>query len=112
MSPGAAPVTCGSCGAPVEPTMRFCGACGSALPATGERAPAATWPTGEAERRQLTVVFCDLVESTALSERLDPESFREIMREYYAACAGEMVSPRTSATATVTCRTNERMTAI
>jgi class 3 adenylate cyclase/predicted ATPase len=70
--------------------MRFCGACGSALPATGERAPAATWPTGEAERRQLTVVFCDLVESTALSERLDPESFREIMREYYAACAGEI----------------------
>jgi class 3 adenylate cyclase/predicted ATPase len=70
--------------------MRFCGACGSALPATGERAPAAPSPPGEAERRQLTVVFCDLVESTALSEQLDPETFREIMREYYDACATEI----------------------
>jgi hypothetical protein len=37
----------------------------------------------EAERRQLTVEFCDLVGSTALSTRLDPEDLREIISRYY-----------------------------
>jgi class 3 adenylate cyclase len=41
----------------------------------------------EAERRQLTVLFCDLVGSTELSARLDPEDMREVMRAYQAACA-------------------------
>ena len=41
----------------------------------------------EAERRQLTVLFCDLVGSTELSARLDPEDLREVMRAYQAACA-------------------------
>ena len=90
MSQDAAAGTCGSCGAPVATAMRFCSACGSVLPATGEGAPAARSPTADAERRQLTVLFCDLVESTALSERLGPESFREIVREYYTTCAGEI----------------------
>ena len=36
----------------------------------------------EAERRQLTVMFCDLVGSTELSARLDPEDLREVMRHY------------------------------
>jgi class 3 adenylate cyclase len=36
----------------------------------------------EAERRQLTVMFCDLVDSTALSEKLDPEELREVVRAY------------------------------
>jgi class 3 adenylate cyclase/predicted ATPase len=40
-----------------------------------------------AERRQLTVLFCDLVGSTALAARLDPEDLREVMRAYHAACA-------------------------
>jgi hypothetical protein len=38
------------------------------------------------ERRQLTVEFVDLVGSTALAERLDPEEFREVMRAYHDAC--------------------------
>src|SRR6266849_1081795 len=38
--------------------------------------------TAEGERRQLTVMFCDLVGSTALSERLDPEELREVVRAY------------------------------
>jgi class 3 adenylate cyclase/predicted ATPase len=42
--------------------------------------------TGEAERRQLTVMFCDLVGSTELSQRLDPEDLREINRAYQDAC--------------------------
>ncbi len=44
-------------------------------------------PRNEAERRQLTVLFCDLVDSTALSARLDPEEMREVIRVYQAACA-------------------------
>ena len=41
----------------------------------------------EAERRQLTVMFCDLAGSTALSERLDPEDLREILRAYQENCS-------------------------
>ena len=41
----------------------------------------------EAERRQLTVMFCDLVDSTSLSARLDPEDLREIVRAYQTASA-------------------------
>jgi len=40
-----------------------------------------------AERRQLTVMFCDLVGSTTLSAQLDPEEWRAIVRDYQAACA-------------------------
>jgi class 3 adenylate cyclase len=41
----------------------------------------------EAERRQLTVLFCDLVDSTALSSQLDPEDLRAVVRAYQDACA-------------------------
>ena len=40
----------------------------------------------DAERRQLTVLFCDLVDSTPLSRALDPEDLREVMRAYYDTC--------------------------
>jgi len=43
--------------------------------------------TPHAERRQLTVMFCDLVGSTALSAQLDPEDLREVVRTYQATCA-------------------------
>ena len=43
----------------------------------------------EAERRQLTLMFCDLVGSTALSARLDPEDLREVIGAYHAAVAAE-----------------------
>src|SRR5499433_1790983 len=39
-----------------------------------------------AERRQLTVMFCDLVDSTALSAQLDPEELREVVRAYQETC--------------------------
>src|SRR5882762_670074 len=42
---------------------------------------------GEAERRHLTVMICDLVGSTALSARLDPEDMGAVMDAYHAACA-------------------------
>ena len=40
----------------------------------------------EADRRQLTVLFCDLVGSTELASRLDPEDMGALMRTYHAAC--------------------------
>jgi hypothetical protein len=41
----------------------------------------------DAERRQLTVLFCDLVDSTPLSSRLDPEELREVVLAYQETCA-------------------------
>ena len=54
--------------------------------------PAAT-PAG-AERRQLTVMFCDLVGSTALSGKLDPEDMREVLGVYHAGVSNPRKSPR------------------
>src|SRR5689334_15465146 len=54
--------------------------------AAAENVPAASpvpTATGEAERRQLTVMFCDLVGSTPLSTRFDPEDLREIVGAYH-----------------------------
>jgi class 3 adenylate cyclase len=41
----------------------------------------------EAERRQLTVLFCDLVDSTRLASQLDPEEWRQVVQAYQATCA-------------------------
>src|SRR5258708_26761481 len=48
---------------------------------------AAPLSQGSAERRQLTVMFCDLVGSTFLSAQLDPEDLREIIRAYRDRCS-------------------------
>ena len=40
-------------------------------------------PPPEAERRHLTVLFCDLVGSTELTGRLEPEDYREVVRAYH-----------------------------
>jgi class 3 adenylate cyclase len=61
----------------------------AALPRGEAQAPVAAASLGE--RRQLTVMFCDLVGSTALSALLDPEELRELIQTYYKAC-GEVVS--------------------
>jgi class 3 adenylate cyclase/tetratricopeptide (TPR) repeat protein len=55
-------------------------------PAAAERIAVPARPL-EAERRQLTVLFCDLVGSTELAARLDPEDLRDVMRAYQKACA-------------------------
>ena len=54
--------------------------------AQGE-APPVVPPTPDAERRQLTVLFCDLVDSTVLASQLDPEDLREVVRAYQDTCA-------------------------
>src|SRR5512133_2618524 len=73
---------CPACGFENEPSARFCGGCGKPLAeAATAILPAASTPprVNSAERRQLTVMFCDLVGSTALSARLDPEDLREVI---------------------------------
>jgi len=60
-------------------------------PGAASAATAAEVPAASAERRQLTVMFCDLIGSTALSTRLDPEDLREVIGRYHA-CVAETVS--------------------
>jgi len=91
-------LSCAACGHANAPGSRFCTQCGVALgeaapaAAAAAAAPAAPARTGAAaERRQLTVMFCDLVGSTALSTRLDPEDLREVIAAYHA-CAAEVVT--------------------
>jgi len=61
-----------------------------AIPAPAPAASQLTPPvpqTPEAERRQLTVLFCDLVDSTTLARQLDPEDLRVVVRAYQEVCA-------------------------
>ena len=87
---------CLACGATPQPQAIFCDACGASLETTAS--PAEMDPTAtaallteqagtEAERRHLTVLFCDLVGSSKLSELLDPEEFRELLAAYQESCA-------------------------
>jgi class 3 adenylate cyclase len=82
-----APIFCPSCGAPARFGARFCGKCGAALTFAGSSSDATqvrpSPSSAEAERRQLTVMFCDLVGSTPLSTRFDPEDLREIVGAYH-----------------------------
>ncbi len=65
------------------------GTSGTDVPATAAPVSAeSVVSTVEAERRQLTVLFCDLVGSTSLAEELDPEDYREIILAYQDVCAG------------------------
>jgi class 3 adenylate cyclase len=81
---------CPQCGSSNEPGEDFCGECGTAL---GEAAPAAAADTAPVtafaggERRHLTVLFCDLVGSTAIAAQLDPEDWRETVAGYQRAAA-------------------------
>jgi class 3 adenylate cyclase/tetratricopeptide (TPR) repeat protein len=72
---------CPTCATESPPGKKFCGDCGARL---DEDTAAAIQPA--AERRQLTVMFCDLVGSTALSERLDPEDLRDVLTLFQDSC--------------------------
>jgi class 3 adenylate cyclase/predicted ATPase len=66
--------------------MRFCGGCGGPL----DGRLLMVQPAGAkhtAQRRHMTVLFCDLVDSTPLAELLDAEDFREVLSGYQQACA-------------------------
>jgi class 3 adenylate cyclase/tetratricopeptide (TPR) repeat protein len=68
--------TCPSCGRENPDDARFCNACGSEL--------IPSIPRSET-RKIVTIVFCDITGSTALGERLDPESLRAVMSRYFDA---------------------------
>ncbi|NOX91703.1 MAG: AAA family ATPase, partial [Gammaproteobacteria bacterium] len=93
---------CGQCATPLNTIcpgcnfsnpfdFEFCGQCATRLNKTHNTDSHSTAPTHtprqqSAERRQLTVLFCDIVGSSALSERIDPEELRDIMRDYRSTC--------------------------
>jgi TOMM system kinase/cyclase fusion protein len=67
----------GDAGTPSEPALKL---------SQSEQPPPIS-PPPDAERRQLTVLFCDLVDSTVLASQLDPEEWREVVRAYQDTCA-------------------------
>ncbi|VAW84504.1 Proteins incorrectly called adenylate cyclase [hydrothermal vent metagenome] len=102
---GLLPVPCSGCQF-INPTAyNFCGQCGKHLntsleglnEATAQHQPNIknptlnTIPDTSAERRQLTVMFCDLADSALLSDCLDPEEFQYIIRRYQGTCT-EVIS--------------------
>src|SRR5262245_54058964 len=85
-------VRCPACGTEAPPTAKFCPECAGALRASGvgpqRSVPARQEPTDpqrEGERRQLTVLFCDLVRSPPLSQQLDAEECRDVIAQYQEA---------------------------
>jgi class 3 adenylate cyclase/tetratricopeptide (TPR) repeat protein len=85
---------CPSCGAGNPPENRFCGQCGAPLDRPGPPAsasplskPASSLP---GEMKQVTVLFCDIVGSTPLSERLGPEAMRDLVSAFLATSLAEV----------------------
>ena len=80
-------VACAACGLPNPLESRFCRSCGTSLAHdSGHTAPGAIAERPQPERRQLTVLFCDLVGSTMLANRLDPEEMRDLILSYQGVC--------------------------
>ena len=93
-------VVCPKCGSELRSQANFCDKCGSKI---AEAKPAQIFAKKseekqrstealsksllDAERRQLTVMFCDIVGSTPLSEKLDPEDLRDVLHDYQSGCA-------------------------
>lgn len=86
---------CRACGFVNPSGMSFCGRCGSSLSVSSrsgasEKADTELAPFEHQERRRLTILFCDLAQSTVLSEQMDVEAFDALLSAYQEAC-GEAV---------------------
>ncbi|MGH2635758.1 MAG: AAA family ATPase, partial [Actinomycetota bacterium] len=79
---------CSSCGAGVPFGFRFCGSCGAAL--GGDPPVTEVRSSIDEERKVVSVVFADLVASTELATKLDPEDLREVYRPYFEVMAEEI----------------------
>ena len=75
-------LTCLSCGQQNPDGFRFCGACAASLVAEP--------PAQREERKVVTVLFCDLVGSTAQAERMDPEDVRALLSRYHELVRAEL----------------------
>jgi class 3 adenylate cyclase/predicted ATPase len=87
----ALPWRCGACGSENPADKRFCGDCGAPranAPEPSQAATAGATGTPAPERRLMTVVFVDLVGSTALGERLDPEDLRKVIADFHELVSG------------------------
>ncbi|MFE6769847.1 adenylate/guanylate cyclase domain-containing protein [Streptomyces fimicarius] len=95
-------MNCLSCRQDLPPTARFCSSCGTPCATTATAADTAGTPAAAAtasavvpagdERKPVTVLFCDLVGSTALSGVLDPETLRTVTLRYFEAMSAEIVA--------------------
>ena len=74
----AAIVVCSACDSPVPAEAKFCPECGAAVASRDHE-------TGREQRKLVTVLFCDIVGSTALGERLDAEVVRVVMSRFFAS---------------------------
>ena len=81
MLPG---MTCPVCGHPLPPGARFCPNCGAVVATS----------LGTEERKMVTVLFADLVDSTGLAQRLDPERAREVLGRFFDAATEELQALR------------------
>jgi class 3 adenylate cyclase/predicted ATPase len=85
---------CAKCAASALPDARFCGTCGAAFSEDSDKSGAREGSSvakranasGDGERRQLTVLFADVVGSTALAGKMDPEALRDVLRAYQGIC--------------------------
>src|SRR3979490_1586365 len=78
------PRTCTVCGHALPPDARFCPNCGTAVDAL----------LATDERKMVTVLFADLVDSTGLAQRLDPERARAVLGRFFDAAATELQALR------------------
>jgi class 3 adenylate cyclase len=77
-------MTCAVCGEPLPEGARFCPNCGAVVGT----------PLGTEERKMVTVLFADLVDSTGLARRLDPERAREVLGRFFDAATEELQALR------------------
>ncbi len=82
-------IVCSACGFDSPAVFRFCGQCGQSLADASPSPPVVDTqqlPVAPRERRQLTILFCDLSGSTELSASMDAEDFGELVAAYFDLC--------------------------